>query len=353
MTKVTVKFNYDSKPYDFITDRNNINIGDLVCVVSPVSESGLGIARVSDIEENTDDLNHSFILSKLSFGPEIPKEFLSRNEYFNGQILLKDNELYFMNRKDKTNDLQKNINFMLDYEIDSLILRKCLIRDKIYELRQVDSMNDKCIEIDLDATKIYIEVEEYNFDKDLNITDWRHFDFEYDNQYCEMPKDLIEIEVEGIETTLDDAIEYLSEKLDMSIRYRLKDCVEDNLGCYFEEMLSYYDIGCNENIPLLCKKISLSSKRIRETALSNVENSYKENIAAYTVELITPIEIEVPYNYNHIKHLLQENYIQFATIEVFAMQQSSDVWYDNDDYDTEPIEFDYSIYTVIDCNPTY
>lgn len=353
MTKVTVRFNYDSKSYDFITDRNDINIGDLVCVSSPVSESGLGIARVSSIEENTNGLNHSLILSKLNFGSEVPKEFLSRNEYFNGQILLKDNELYFMNRKDKTNDLQKNINFMLDYEIDSLILRKCLTRDKIYELRQVDSMNDKCIEIDLDKTKIYIEVEEYNFDKDLNITDWGHFDFEYDNQYCEMPKDLIEIEVEDIETTLDDAIDYLSEKLDIPIRYRLKDCVEDNLGYYLEEMLSYYDIGCNENIPLLCKKISLSSKRIRETVLSNIENSYKENIAAYTIELITSIEIEVPGNYNHIKHLLQENYLQFAIIEVLAMQQSSDVWYDNDDYDTEPIEFDYPIYAVIDCNPSY
>ena len=63
MNKISVSFN-NYRIYDFITEDNNIQKNDFVLVMSPVSDSGFGIARVEEVEENTEDINHKLIFSK-------------------------------------------------------------------------------------------------------------------------------------------------------------------------------------------------------------------------------------------------------------------------------------------------
>lgn len=353
MTKLTVQFNYNSKTYDFITDIEDINIDDIVCVKSPVSESGFGIARVVDIEENTNDLEHSSILSKIRYGNEVPKEILERKEYVNGHLLVKDEQMYFMNGRNRTNDLPKNMNYMIDYDVESLIIRPIFKKTYFYELVLVETPNERCIEIDTNETIFYIEVIKYKLDEELIITDWKTFEFDYDNQYCKLPKELVKIELDDIGELFDESIDYFMETVGDPLYYRIKDRVEDILGCYFDEFGGCYNVSGSNSTLEMCNNLSLSSKKIRETMLSNIDDWDRERIAAYTVELIAVVPAKVPEKYKYMEHLLQRTYLNFANVELFAKQHTTEVWYDNDDYDTEPIEFEYPIYAVIDCNPTY
>ena len=78
-------------------------------------------------------------------------------------------------------------------------------------------------------------------------------------------------------------------------------------------------------------------------------------INAYTIDLILPIQIEVPDKYKELEFALNTTYVKIAEVEITALQQSPDVYdrYGTEGVDEEDIITVYDANAIIEFNPKY
>ena len=341
MNKLTITFN-NYKKYDFITDDSTIQKNDFVLVMSPVSDSGFGIARVKEVEENTEDINHKLIFSKINIVGDIAQELLDRTDYDHGEIFLQDDKITFLYKKGKEKALQKIFSDFIDNKIEFLSIQKRDIGNIFYMLQLSDVKTDNCIEIDFKVYKKYININKYECAK---AQTWKAVEFEnyvFDN----IPKEPIIADIDDFDDTLSESIDKIKDVVCENIKYRIKASIEDwMLDDYVFERKTY-DGDNNYTFNQMCDEYDIFPLKTKQFIYENVESIYDTAINAYTIDLILPIQIEVPEKYKELEFALNTTYRKIAEVEITALQKSPDVY---DRYGTEGVDED-DIITVYDAN---
>ena len=349
MNKISVSFN-NYRIYDFITEDNNIQKNDFVLVMSPVSDSGFGIARVEEVEENTEDINHKLIFSKLNITGDIAQELLDRNVYDFGEIFLQSNEITFI-YKNREKSLQKIFSEFIDNYIKYIPIQKCDVEKEFYMLQLSDVKTDNCIEIDFKVYKKYINVNKYECAKSQT---WRAVEFEnyvFDN----IPKEPIVADINDFENALSESIDKIKNAVNENVRYRITfSSGEYMLDDYVFEHKTYNGDG-NYTFKQMCDEYDIFPLMTKKFIYDNVKSIYDTAIDAYTVDLILPVQIEVPDEYKDLEFALNTTYVKIAEVEITALQQSPDEYdrYGTEGVDEEDIVTIYDANTIIEFNPKY
>ena len=350
MKKLTVTFN-NYKKYDFITDDTNIQENDFVLVTSPVSDSGFGIARVKEVEENTKDINHKLIFSKINIFGDIALELLDRADYDHGEIFIQESEITFIYKKDREKALQKIFSDFIDNKIEFLSIQKRDVGNIFYMLQLSDVKTDNCIEIDFKVYKKYININKYECAK---AQTWRVVEFEnyvFDN----IPKEPIIADIDDFEDALSESLDKIKDVVSENIKYRIKASVEDwMLDDYVFEHKTYDGDG-NYTFNQMCDEYDIFPLKTKKIIYDNVKSIYDTAINAYTIDLILPIQIEVPEKYKELEFALNTTYVKIAEVEITALQQSPDVYdrYGTEGVDEEDIITVYDANAIIEFNPKY
>ena len=341
MNKISVAFN-NNKTYDFITDDTNIQEDDFVLVTSPVSDSGFGIARVKEVEENTEDINHKLIFSKLNITGDIAQELLDRNSYDFGEIFLQSNEITFIYKKYREKALQKIFNELIDDKIKYIPIQKCDVGKEFYMLQLSDVKTDNCIEIDFRVYKKYIHVNKYECAK---AQTWGAVEFE-DYVFDDIPKEPIVTDIDDFEDTLSESIDIIKNTVSENVRYRITSSSGDYmLDDYVFEHKTFNGDG-NYTYDEMCKEYDIFSSNTKEFIDNNIESIYDTAINVYTIDLILPIKIEVPDKYKDIDFALK-TYVKIAESTITAIKSVEERVYVPDEdllLSHEPqaiIEFNY------------
>ena len=314
MNKISVAFN-NNKTYDFITDDTNIQEDDFVLVTSPVSDSGFGIARVKEVEENTEDINHKLIFSKLNITGDIAQELLDRNSYDFGEIFLQSNEITFIYKKDREKPLQKIFSEFIDNLINYIPIQKCDVGKEFYMLQFSDIKTDNCIEIDFRVYKKYINVNKYECAK---AQTWSVLELE-DYVFDDIPKEPIVVDIEDFEDTLSESIDIIKNTVSENVRYRITSSSgEYMLDDYVFEHKTFNGDG-NYTYDEMCKEYDIFSSNTKEFIDNNIESIYDTAINVYTIDLILPIKIEVPDKYKDIDFALK-TYVKIAESTITAIK---------------------------------
>lgn len=344
MNKLTVTFN-NYKSYNFITENTNIQENDFVLVMSPVSDSGFGVARVKEVEENTQDTYHKPIVSKLNMIGDIAQEVYENLMFYDvNNILLKNENLFLMYNNRKEIAAQKILSHLIDNICEYKIIKKYHVFDNFYKLELSDKISDNCIEIDYLTHKVYVNIKKYNYE--FEPATWKEFKFE-EIDY-NLPKEFIVSEIDDFEDALSESIDIIKNTLsENDLRYRVTYSNEDDMldeyvfdfksyngdGDFdFEQMLEHYNI-----FPLKTKKF----------ICDNVESIYDSVVKPYTIDLILPIQIEAPNKYKELESYLNKKYVKIAEVEITALEKYPDI------YDRDEEEFDYDTKTIIEFNPKY
>ena len=340
MNKISIAFN-NNKTYDFITDDTNIQEDDFVLVTSPVSDSGFGIARVKEVEENTEDINHKLIFSKLNITGDIAQELLDRNVYDFGEIFLQSNEITFI-YKNREKSLQKIFSEFIDNYIKYISIQKCDVEKEFYMLQLSDVKTDNCIEIDFKVYKKYINVNKYECTK---AQTWKTVEFE---EYVldGIPKEPIVTDIDDFEDTLSESIDIIKNTVSENVRYRITSSSGDYmLDDYVFEHKTFNGDG-NYTYDEMCKEYDIFSSNTKEFIDNNIESIYDTAINVYTIDLILPIKIEVPDKYKDIDFALK-TYVKIAESTITAIKSVEERVYVPDEdllLSHEPqaiIEFNY------------
>lgn len=350
MNKISVSFN-NYKIYDFITEDTNIQENDLVLVTSPVSDSGFGIARVEEVEENTEDINHKLILSKLNITGDIAQELLDRNLYDFGEIFLQSNEITFIYKKYREKALQKIFNELIDDKIKYIPIQKCDVGEEFYMLQLSDVKTDNCIEIDFRTYKKYINVNKYECAK---AQTWGAVEFE-NYVFDDIPKELIVADIDDFEDALSESIDMIKNTVSENVRYRITfSSGEYMLDDYVFEHKTFNGDG-NYTFKQMCDEYDIVPLKTRKFIYDNVESIYDTAVDVYTIDLILPIQIEVPDKYKELEFALNTTYVKIAEVEITALQPSPDVYdrYGTEGVDEEDIVMTYDANTIIEFNPKY
>ena len=325
MNKLTVTFN-NYKTYDFITEDITIQENDFVLVMSPVSDSGFGIARVKEVEENTEDTNHKLIFSKLNISGDIAQELLDRNAYDFGEIFLQNNEITFIYKKDREKALQKIFSELIDDKIEYIPIQKHDVGNEFYMLSLADAKTDNCIEIDFRVYKKYINVNKYECAK---AQTWRAVEFEnyvLDN----IPKEPIVTDIDDFEDALSESIDTIKNAVNENVRYRITaSSGEYMLDDYVFEHKTFNGDG-NYTYDEMCKEYDIFSSNTKEFIDNNIESIYDTAINVYTIDLILPIKIEVPDKYKDIDSALK-TYVKIAESTITAIKSVEERVYDPDE----------------------
>ena len=341
MNKLTVTFN-NYKTYDFIIEDTNIQENDFVLVTSPVSDSGFGVARVKEVEENTEDINHKLIFSKLNITGDIAQELLDRNSYDFGEIFLQSNEITFIYKKDREKPLQKIFSEFIDNLINYIPIQKCDVGKEFYMLQFSDIKTDNCIEIDFKVYKKYINVNKY---KCAKTQTWKAVEFE---EYVldDIPKEPIVTDIDDFEDTLSESIDIIKNTVSENVRYRITSSSGDYmLDDYVFEHKTFNGDG-NYTYDEMCKEYDIFSSNTKEFIDNNIESIYDTAINVYTIDLILPIKIEVPDKYKDIDFALK-TYVKIAESTITAIKSVEERVYVPDEdllLSHEPqaiIEFNY------------
>ena len=349
MNKISVSFN-NYRIYDFITEDNNIQKNDFVLVMSPVSDSGFGIARVEEVEENTEDINHKLIFSKLNITGDIAQELLDRNVYDFGEIFLQSNEITFI-YKNREKSLQKIFSEFIDNYIKYISIQKCDVEKEFYMLQLSDVKTDNCIEIDFKVYKKYINVNKYECAKSQT---WRAVEFEnyvFDN----IPKEPIVADINDFENALSESIDKIKNAVSENVRYRITfSSGEYMLDDYVFEHKTFNGDG-DYTFKQMCDEYDIFPLKTKKFIYDNVKSIYDTAVDVYTIDLILPIQIEVPDKYKDIEFALNTTYVKIAEAEITALQQSPDVYdrYGTEGVDEEDIVITYDANTIIEFNPKY
>lgn len=349
MNKISVSFN-NYRIYDFITEDNNIQKNDFVLVMSPVSDSGFGIARVEEVEENTEDINHKLIFSKLNITGDIAQELLDRNVYDFGEIFLQSNEITFI-YKNREKSLQKIFSEFIDNYIKYIPIQKCDVEKEFYMLQLSDVKTDNCIEIDFKVYKKYINVNKYECAKSQT---WRVVEFEnyvFDN----IPKEPIVADINDFENALSESIDKIKNAVSENVRYRITfSSGEYMLDDYVFEHKTFNGDG-DYTFKQMCDEYDIFPLKTKKFIYDNVKSIYDTAVDVYTIDLILPIQIEVPDKYKDIEFALNTTYVKIAEAEITALQQSPDEYdrYGTEGVDEEDIVITYDANTIIEFNPKY
>lgn len=291
MNKLSLCFNPNrSKTYDFITNDATIACDDLICVTSPVSEKGFAIAAVQEIEENTNDVEHIEIISKVKSCNALAQSLSIVDETTSFHIYLTKEEFYFR-ESNYTNHIAKQLSYLLDLEFDDYILISDDIVEKYYKLTKSKIPSENYFEVDMLIHKIYINIEEINLDnieckyylKDLTI--------EIDEEKNEQIKDKLEAIYEFYDDDVpehDDASllakRIINETLndDNIITYRhhgyhLEDKLDDYVFFYKQD-----DEDRDETFDFLVEKYNIFND-IELEAIENVD-IYETFIDSHTIE---------------------------------------------------------------------
>ena len=350
MNKLTITFN-NYKKYDFITDDTNIQENDFVLVMSPVSDSGFGIARVKEVEENTEDINHKLIFSKINIVGDIAQELLDRTDYDHGEIFIQDAEITFLYKKGKEKALQKIFSDFIDNKIEFLSIQKRDIGNIFYMLQLSDVKTDNCIEIDFKVYKKYINVNKYECAKSQT---WRAVEFEnyvFDN----IPKEPIVADIDDFEDTLSESIDIIKNAVSENVRYRITfSSGEYMLDDYVFEHKTFNGDG-NYTFKQMCDEYDIFPLKTKKFIYDNVKSMCDTAVDVYTIDLILPIQIEVPDKYKELEFALNKTYVKIAEVEITALQPSPDVYdrYGTEGVDEEDIVITYDANTIIEFNPKY
>ena len=349
MNKISVSFN-NYRIYDFITEDNNIQKNDFVLVMSPVSDSGFGIARVEEVEENTEDINHKLIFSKLNITGDIAQELLDRNVYDFGEIFLQSNEITFI-YKNREKSLQKIFSEFIDNYIKYIPIQKCDVEKEFYMLQLSDVKTDNCIEIDFKVYKKYINVNKYECSK---AQTWRAVEFEayvFDN----IPKELIIADIDDFDDTLSESIDKIKDVVSENVRHRITfSSGEYMLDDYVFEHKTFNGDG-NYTFKQMCDEYDIFPLKTKKFIYDNVKSMCDTAVDVYTIDLILPIQIEVPDKYKELEFALNKTYVKIAEVEITALQPSPDVYdrYGTEGVDEEDIVITYDANTIIEFNPKY
>jgi len=350
MNKISVSFN-NYRIYDFITEDTNIQENDFVLVTSPVSDSGFGIARVEEVEENTEDINHKLIFSKLNITGDIAQELLDRNLYDFGEIFLQSNKITFIYKKYKEKALQKIFSELIDDKIKYIPIQKCDAEKEFYMLQLSDVKTDNCIEIDFRAYKKYINVNKYQCAK---AQTWKAVEFE-DYVFDNIPKELIIADIDDFDDTLSESIDKIKDVVSENVRHRITfSSGEYMLDDYVFEHKTYDGDG-NYTFKQMCDEYDIFPLKTKKFIYDNVKSIYDTAVDVYTIDLILPIQIEVPDKYKELEFALNKTYVKIAEVEITALQPSPDVYdrYGTEGVDEEDIVITYDANTIIEFNPTY
>lgn len=349
MNKISVSFN-NYRIYDFITEDNNIQKNDFVLVMSPVSDSGFGIARVEEVEENTEDINHKLIFSKLNITGDIAQELLDRNVYDFGEIFLQSNEITFI-YKNREKSLQKIFSEFIDNYIKYIPIQKCDVEKEFYMLQLSDVKTDNCIEIDFKVYKKYINVNKYECAKSQT---WRAVEFEnyvFDN----IPKEPIVADINDFENALSESIDKIKNAVSENVRYRITfSSGEYMLDDYVFEHKTFNGDG-DYTFKQMCDEYDIFPLKTKKFIYDNVKSIYDTAVDVYTIDLILPIQIEVPDKYKELEFALNKTYVKIAEVEITALQPSPDVYdrYGTEGVDEEDIVITYDANTIIEFKPKY
>ena len=341
MNKLTVTFN-NYKTYDFVTDDTNIQENDFVLVTSPVSDSGFGIARVKEVEENTKDINHKLIFSKINIFGDIALELLDRADYDHGEIFIQESEITFIYKKDREKALQKFFSELIDEQIKFIPIQKCDVGKEFYMLQLSDVKTDNYIEIDFRVYKKYINVNKYECAK---AQTWGAVEFE-NYVFDDIPKEPIVTDIDDFEDTLSESIDIIKNTVSENVRYRITSSSGDYmLDDYVFEHKTFNGDG-NYTYDEMCKEYDIFSSNTKEFIDNNVESIYDTAINAYTIDLILPLQVEVPDKYKDIDFALK-TYVKIAESTITAIKSVEERVYVPDEdllLSHEPqaiIEFNY------------
>lgn len=349
MNKVTVTFN-NYKSYNFISEDITIKENDFVLVTSPVSDSGFGVARVEEVEKNTEDINHKLIFSKLNISGDIALELLDRADYDHGEIFIQESEITFIYKKYKEKALQKFFGELIDDKIKYIPIQKRDVGKEFYMLQLSDVKTDNCIEIDFRVYKKYINVSKYECAKSQT---WRAVEFEKMNY--SLPTEFIVSDIDDFEDALSESIDIIKNTVSENVRYRITfSSGEYMLDDYVFEHKTFNGDG-NYTFKQMCDEYDIFPLMTKKFIYDNVKSIYDTAIDAYTIDLILPMQIEVPDKYKELEFALNTTYVKIAEVEITALQQSPDVY---DRCGTEGVDEDdiitiYDANAIIEFNPKY
>ncbi|EJU22540.1 hypothetical protein HMPREF1143_1774 [Peptoanaerobacter stomatis] len=350
MNKITVTFN-NYKTYDFITDDINIQENDFVLVTSPVSDSGFGIARAVEVEENTQDTYHKQIVSKLNVVGDLAQEISEQTYYDFGEIFLQSNEITFLYKKDKEKTLQKILSELIDDKIKYIPIQKYDVGNEFYMLQLSNIKTDNCVEIDYIINKMYINISKYDCAKTQT---WRNVEFE-NYVFNNIPTEPVIINIEDFNDTLSESIDIIKNTVSENVRYRTTfSSGEYMLDDYVFEYKTYN--GDNDyDFDEMCKEYNIFQLNTKKFIDDNIESIYDTAIRAYSIELILPIQIEVPDKYKELEFALNTTYVKIAEATITALQASPDVYdrYGTEWVDEEDVVTTYDANTIIEFNPKY
>lgn len=291
MNKLSLCFNPNrSKMYNFITNDITIACDDLVCVTSPISKKGFAIAAVQEIEENTNDVEHIEIISKLKSCNALAQilSIADKTTYFH--IYLTQEEFYFR-ESNYTNHITKQLSYLLDLEFDDYILISDNTIEKYYKLTKSKIPSEDYFEVDLLIHKIYINIEELNLDNIECKYHLKNLTIEVDEEKNKFLKNKLETIYEFYD---DDAPEHDDAPL-LAKRIINETLNDDNIityrhhGFHLKEMLDdyvfshkHYDEDKDATFDFLVEKYNI----FNDIVLESIErlDIYETSIESHTIE---------------------------------------------------------------------
>ena len=291
MNKLSLCFNpYRSKTYDFITNDTTIACDDLICVTSPVSEKGFAIAAVQEIEENTNDVEHIEIISKVKSCNALVHSLSITDKTTSFHIYLTKEEFYFR-ESNYTNHIAKQLSYLLDLEFDDYILISDDTVEKYYKLTKSKIPSENYFEVDLLIHKIYINIEEINLDNIEFEYYLRDLTIEIDEEKNEQLKN----KLEAIYEFYDDDVPESDDASLLAKRIINETLNDDNIityrhhGYHLEDKLDDYvffykqdDEDRDETFDFLVEKYNIFNN-IELEAIENVD-IYETFIDSHTIE---------------------------------------------------------------------
>lgn len=182
MNKLQVSFkNTYHNTYSFLTTDNSITRRDLLLVPSPVAEKGLAIVHVHKIEENTNDLNHVKVISKVR------AEGLATDLYSDWLIgsftTYATNERIYCLKDKRKNHIVKYLSKVLDLDFEEYITIYNMVaydndgeytyyKPRAYKLTKSRKQSNDCFIVDMLSHKVYINVEELQLNDKVSFVNY-------------------------------------------------------------------------------------------------------------------------------------------------------------------------------------
>ena len=216
-------------------------------------------------------------------------------------------------------------------------------------LQLSDVKTDNCIEIDFRAYKKYINVNKYECAK---AQTWKAVEFE-DYVFDNIPKELIIADIDDFDDTLSESIDKIKDVVSENVRHR----ITFSSGEYMldDYVFEHKTFNGNYTFKQMCDEYDIFPLKTKKFIYDNVKSMCDTAVNVYTIDLILPIQIEVPDKYKELEFALNKTYVKIAEVEITALQPSPDVYdrYGTEGVDEEDIVITYDANTIIEFNPKY